>query len=355
MRGRSETRRAGSAVRDALSPLGDARSPPRGRGRSRDAIGTAPLTNQVLSSMTPVTLPPSGHAAWDDLATWWLSRYKPSTQRTYATYLPRWTAWCAGRGPIRWPPGAPTSSCGCALSPTPGCPGPRSPRTTTPWPASTAWPTRRSSSPPTPAPVSPGRRSYRELQRREVLTVLEYAAFLTTARHLGPTHHAIAVLGGMMGLRATRDGHSDRRLLGTVRGYATLTFVGKGDKPARVPVPIPALGAVHAAIDGRTSGPLLRTRTGAGMDRRSRAPLRRRAPPGPPGSPGPSARTRCAAPSAPSGSTRASRCATSSACCATPARRPPWPATTSAAKPSSATPPTRSPASSPAGPADRCP
>jgi integrase/recombinase XerD len=29
----------------------------------------------------------------------------------------------------------------------------------------------------------------RELQRREVLTVLGYAAFLTIARDLGPTHH----------------------------------------------------------------------------------------------------------------------------------------------------------------------
>jgi integrase/recombinase XerD len=57
--------------------------------------------------------------------------------------------------------------------------------------------------------------------------------------------------------------------LTTVRGYVTLTFLGAGDKPARMPVPLPALPAVQAAIDGRTSGPLLRTRTGAGMDRRS--------------------------------------------------------------------------------------
>jgi integrase len=48
-----------------------------------------------------------------------------------------------------------------------------------------------------------------------------------------------------------------------------LTFVGEGDKAARVPVPLPALPAVQAATDGRTSGPLLRTRSGAGMDRRS--------------------------------------------------------------------------------------
>ena len=54
----------------------------------------------VRSSMAvgPVVLPTSGHAVWDDLATWWLSRYKVSTQQTYATYLPRWTAWCTGCG-----------------------------------------------------------------------------------------------------------------------------------------------------------------------------------------------------------------------------------------------------------------
>ena len=45
-----------------------------------------------------VVLPTSGHAAWDDLAAWWLSRYKASTQQTYATYLPRWTAWCTECG-----------------------------------------------------------------------------------------------------------------------------------------------------------------------------------------------------------------------------------------------------------------
>jgi integrase/recombinase XerD len=109
----------------------------------------------------------------------------------------------------------------------------------------------------------------RELQRREVLTVLEYAAFLSAARALGPTHHAIAVLAGMLGLRATEMAGLTVGSLATVRGYVTLTFIGKGDKPARVPVPLPALPAVQAAIEGRISGPLLRTRSGGGMDRRS--------------------------------------------------------------------------------------
>lgn len=72
-----------------------------------------------------------------------------------------------------------------------------------------------------------------------------------------------------MGLRATEMATLTVESFGTVRGYATLIVVGKGDKPARVPVPIPALGAVQAAIDGRTAGPLLRTRSGAGMERRT--------------------------------------------------------------------------------------
>jgi site-specific recombinase XerC len=183
---------------------------------------------------------------------------------------------------------------------------------------------------------------------------LEYAAFLTTARQLGPTHHAIAVLGGMMGLRATEMATLAVESFGTVRGYATLIVVGKGDKLARVPVPIPALGAVQAAIGGRTAGPLLRTRSGAGMERRTVhryvAATARAA--GITRPIGPHALRRT---SAPSGSTRASHCATSSDCFATHARRPPWAATTSPAKHWNATPPTRSLASSLVGPADQCP
>ncbi len=50
----------------------------------------------------------------------------------------------------------------------------------------------------------------------------------------------------MLGLRATEMATLTVQSFGTVRGYATLIVIGKGDKPARVPVPIPALGAVQA-------------------------------------------------------------------------------------------------------------
>ncbi len=185
---------------------------------------------------------------------------------------------------------------------------------------------------------------------REVFTVLEYAAFLTASR-AGTDHHAIAVLGGTLGLRASEMAGLTVNSVSTVRGYVMLTFVGNGDKPARVPgAPARlACGARgHRRPHQRTAiahlywrwhgaplgAPLRRPHRPDGRDHLAyRAAALRRT-------------------SAPSGSSRAFRCATFSACRATPARRPPWPATTSAATPSSGTPPTQSSASLPAGPAD---
>ncbi len=44
-------------------------------------------------------------------------------------------------------------------------------------------------------------------------------------------------------------------------------MIGKGAKPADIPLPIPVLRAVREAIGGRSTGPILRTRTGRRMDR----------------------------------------------------------------------------------------
>src|SRR5215213_9100268 len=185
--------------------------------------------------MTSTTLQSSGRAAWDELTTWWLSRYKPSTQRTYATYLPRWRKWCADRGID--PLAARRADVELWLRSV----------------ADTGL-SRASVAAHYDAVASIYRLAYdedlidhnpcaritrpkihRELQRREVLTVLENAAYLTAARSLGPTHHAIAVLGGMMGLRASEMDGLTVEALTTVRGYLTLTFIGKGDTPPRVP------------------------------------------------------------------------------------------------------------------------
>src|SRR3954453_3552404 len=190
--------------------------------------------------MKPVTLPPSGHATWDELANWWLSRYKPSTQRTYATYLPRWNRWCDDR---RIDPMAARRAAVKLWLRTVADRGLF--RASTPAPYDAVASLYRLAHEEDLVVASPCARVtrpkiHRELQRREVLTILEYAAFLTTARPLTPTHHAIAVLGGMMGLRATEMATLAVESFGTVRGYATLIVVGRGEKPARVPGPSPA-------------------------------------------------------------------------------------------------------------------
>jgi len=220
-------------------------------------------------SVPAVCLPASGHARWDELAAWWLCRYKPSTQRTYAVYLPRWASWCAAHGldPLAarradvelWLHAVADSGLSRASV--------AAHYDTVASIYRLAYVEDLISA--NPCARIPRPKVHRELQRREVLSVLEYAAYLTAARALGPTHHAIAVLGGMMGLRASEMAGLTVDCLTSVRGYTTLTFIGKGDKPARMPVPLPALPAVQGVVADRTSGPLLRTRTGAGLDRRA--------------------------------------------------------------------------------------
>ena len=45
-------------------------------------------------------------------------------------------------------------------------------------------------------------------------------------------------------------------------GYDSLTFIGKGGKPADIPLPVPVMRAVRVIVVGRTSGPLLLDRAG---------------------------------------------------------------------------------------------
>ncbi len=50
-------------------------------------------------------------------------------------------------------------------------------------------------------------------------------------------------------------------------GYELLHVLGKGAKPADIPPTHPVLRAVREAINGHSTGPMLRTRTGRRMDR----------------------------------------------------------------------------------------
>jgi hypothetical protein len=48
-------------------------------------------------------------------------------------------------------------------------------------------------------------------------------------------------------------------------GYDGLQFIGKGGKPADIPLPVPVMRAVRVAVDDRTTGPLLRNRAGKAL------------------------------------------------------------------------------------------
>jgi len=55
--------------------------------------------------------------------------------------------------------------------------------------------------------------------------------------------------------------------LGSERGHTVLGITRKGGRTARVPLAPRTAAAIALELDGRTTGPLLRTTTGQGMDR----------------------------------------------------------------------------------------
>ncbi len=90
-----------------------------------------------------------------------------------------------------------------------------------------------------------------------MLHPLEYAALLTAARRDGPGSHALVALLGMIGLRVSEATNINITDLRSQSGYELLTILGKGAKPALIPLPVPVLRAVRDAADGRSAGPLL--------------------------------------------------------------------------------------------------
>lgn len=115
-----------------------------------------------------------------------------------------------------------------------------------------------------------------EGQKRTVLHPLEFAAMLSAARTASPADHALVCLLGMLGLRISEACNANITDIRYESGYELLHVIGKGSKPADIPMPIPVLRAVREATEGRQSGPILISRRGRRMDRAaaSRALLR---------------------------------------------------------------------------------
>src|ERR1035437_3754668 len=113
-------------------------------------------------------------------------------------------------------------------------------------------------------------RVYRDETTTLGLDRTELGAILAAARASTPSDAALITMLGLLGLRVSeacsvriQDTH------GLERGHRTLTLVGKGRKPATIPLPLPVAEVMDAAAGERDSGPLLLRADGKQMDRRA--------------------------------------------------------------------------------------
>ena len=111
---------------------------------------------------------------------------------------------------------------------------------------------------------------HRDETRTQGLDRLELIRFLQVAQTLTVHHGALAYLLGINALRASEaaavriEDYAD-----TLRGHRVLHLVGKGNKPATMPLTVPVLRVLEACCGQRTSGPLvLRPVSGQPIDRR---------------------------------------------------------------------------------------
>lgn len=95
---------------------------------------------------------------------------------------------------------------------------------------------------------------------------------VATARASTPSDSALVTLMGLLGLRVS-EACSVRieNTHGMNRGHRTLQLIGKGSKPATIPLPVPVARALDLAAGDREAGLLLLRRDGSPMNRRSAA------------------------------------------------------------------------------------
>jgi len=97
----------------------------------------------------------------------------------------------------------------------------------------------------------------------------ELGRFLFTAERCGHQRAALAVLLGLNGLRAREACDTDIGDLGFDRGHRTLRIIGKGSKPAVIPLVPRTARTVDLAIGERREGPVLIRHDGQRLDRRT--------------------------------------------------------------------------------------
>mgnify|MGYP000184974542 FL=1 len=111
---------------------------------------------------------------------------------------------------------------------------------------------------------------HRDESRTQGLDRLELTRFLQVSQTITVHHGALAFLLGINALRASEaaavrvEDYAE-----TLRGHRVLRLVGKGNKPATMPVTVPVLRVLEACRGDRAEGPLiLRPQSGNPIDRR---------------------------------------------------------------------------------------
>jgi site-specific recombinase XerD len=97
----------------------------------------------------------------------------------------------------------------------------------------------------------------------------ELGVFLFTAEQHDREHAALAVLLGLNGLRVSEACATNVEDLDVERGHRTLRILGKGNKPATIPLVPRTARAIDLAVGERFEGPILRRRDGQRLDRRT--------------------------------------------------------------------------------------
>jgi integrase len=93
--------------------------------------------------------------------------------------------------------------------------------------------------------------------------------FLFTAEQYDRGHAALAVLLGLNALRVSEACSTNIEDLGAERGHRTLRIVGKGNKPATVPLVPRTARTIDLAVGERHDGPILRRDDSNRLDRRT--------------------------------------------------------------------------------------
>ena len=96
---------------------------------------------------------------------------------------------------------------------------------------------------------------------------MQLGALVAAARASSPDDAALITMLGLLGLRISEACGADIADLGSERGHRTLHIIGKGNKPALIPLPVPVARTLDLATAERGEGPILRSRSGARMDR----------------------------------------------------------------------------------------